>query len=58
MLFRDRSEAGAALASRLTTYRGRPDVRVLALPRGGVPVAFEAMAANEIRVRRLSRKLA
>jgi predicted phosphoribosyltransferase len=43
MLFRDRSEAGVALASRLTTYRGRPDVLVLALPRGGVPVVFEAM---------------
>jgi len=45
MLFRDRSEAGAALASRLTTYRGRPDMRVLALPRGGVPVAFEVAQA-------------
>jgi len=45
MLFRDRSEAGVALASRLTRYRGRPDVRVLALPRGGVPVAFEVAQA-------------
>lgn len=39
--FRDRSEAGRVLASRLTAYAHRPDVLVLALPRGGVPVAFE-----------------
>jgi predicted phosphoribosyltransferase len=45
MLFRDRTEAGAALASKLTTYRGQPRVRVLALPRGGVPVAFEVAQA-------------
>jgi predicted phosphoribosyltransferase len=40
MLFRDRTEAGRQLASRLSTYANRPDVVVLALPRGGVPVAF------------------
>jgi putative phosphoribosyl transferase len=45
MLFRDRTEAGAALASKLTRYRGQPSVRVLALPRGGVPVAFEVAQA-------------
>ena len=39
--FADRREAGAELASRLLSYRGRDDVVVLALPRGGVPVAFE-----------------
>lgn len=39
--FRDRFDAGRALASRLSGYEGRPDVIVLALPRGGVPVAFE-----------------
>ncbi len=37
----DRREAGVALARRLATYAGRPDVIVLGLPRGGVPVAFE-----------------
>jgi putative phosphoribosyl transferase len=37
----DRREAGLALASELSHYAGRDDVVVLALPRGGVPVAFE-----------------
>jgi predicted phosphoribosyltransferase len=39
--FADRREAGAALAQQLKAYKGRDDVVVLALPRGGVPVAFE-----------------
>ena len=39
--FRDRSDAGRILASRLQEYANRPDVIVLALPRGGVPVAYE-----------------
>jgi putative phosphoribosyl transferase len=39
--FSDRREAGVALASKLRHYSGRNDVVVLALPRGGVPVAFE-----------------
>jgi predicted phosphoribosyltransferase len=38
-MFRDRVEAGDVLAERLRHYAGRPDVLVLALPRGGVPVA-------------------
>src|SRR5438270_12566315 len=45
MRFRDRTEAGQALAGQLTRYAGRPDVVVLALPRGGVPVAFEVAQA-------------
>jgi putative phosphoribosyl transferase len=39
--FRDRTEAGQALATRLTSFANRTDVLVLALPRGGVPVAAE-----------------
>jgi predicted phosphoribosyltransferase len=34
-------DAGRKLAERLSAYRNRPDVIVLALPRGGVPVGFE-----------------
>jgi putative phosphoribosyl transferase len=44
-LYRDRSEAGQVLARKLTHYAGRQDVLVLALPRGGVPVAFEVAKA-------------
>jgi putative phosphoribosyl transferase len=39
--FTDRHDAGAYLAHLLHHYKNRPDVVVLALPRGGVPVAFE-----------------
>ena len=39
--FRDRHEAGQLLAERLVAYVGQPDLIVLALPRGGVPVAVE-----------------
>src|SRR6266446_7015275 len=45
MLFRDRAEAGRQLATKLQAYADRPDVLVLALPRGGVPVAFEVAQA-------------
>jgi putative phosphoribosyl transferase len=43
--FRDRAEAGQLLAERLRRYAGRDDVVVLALPRGGVPVAYEVAKA-------------
>lgn len=45
MIFRDRSEAGRALAASLTQYAGRDDALVLALPRGGVPVGYEIAQA-------------
>jgi putative phosphoribosyl transferase len=41
MIFKDRADAGRKLAARLTRYADREDVLVLALPRGGVPVAYE-----------------
>jgi predicted phosphoribosyltransferase len=43
--FRNRSDAGRVLAAKLGTYAKRPDVIVLALPRGGVPVAYEVARA-------------
>ncbi len=44
MMFQDRSAAGRGLAKALAEYKGRNAV-VLALPRGGVPVAAEVAAA-------------
>jgi predicted phosphoribosyltransferase len=41
MIFHDRSDAGKQLAVRLTAYSNLPNVLVLGLPRGGVPVAYE-----------------
>jgi putative phosphoribosyl transferase len=43
--FADRLDAGRRLAAELTPYRERPGVLVLALPRGGVPVAAEVAKA-------------
>lgn len=43
--FRDRTEAGQLLSRKLRRYADRPDVIVLALPRGGVPVAYEVAKA-------------
>lgn len=45
MLFEDRTDAGRQLAEKLSEYTNRDDVIVLALPRGGVPVAFEVAQA-------------
>jgi putative phosphoribosyl transferase len=43
--FRDRRDAGRSLAAKLQAYAGRRDVLVLALPRGGVAVAYEVARA-------------
>ncbi len=44
-IYRDRADAGRRLAELLIEYADRQDVLVLALPRGGVPVAFEIAKA-------------
>jgi len=44
-LFTDRRDAGRKLAKKLAAYANRSDVLVLALPRGGVPVAYEVALA-------------
>jgi len=48
MRFRDRAHAGGLLGSRLLEYQRRDDVVVLALPRGGVPVAAEVAKLLEV----------
>jgi putative phosphoribosyl transferase len=45
VLYKNRTAAGQFLAEELAAYANRPDVLVLALPRGGVPVAFEVAKA-------------
>lgn len=47
-LFKDRADAGRQLAGRLRDYEGRSDVLVLALPRGGVPVAAEVASTLHV----------
>ena len=48
MSFRDRTEAGQALAKKLSSYAGRADVRLYALPRGGVVVGVEVAKALKL----------
>src|SRR5664280_1037374 len=48
-LYNDRADAGKKLAKKLSEYANRSDVIILALPRGGVPVAFEV--AKELNVK-------
>lgn len=50
MIFRDRAEAGKHLATKLLNYSDRQDVLVLALPRGGVPVAFEVADSLHVQL--------
>jgi putative phosphoribosyl transferase len=45
MLYKNRKAAGQSLAKDLATYANRQDTLVLALPRGGVPIAFEVAKA-------------
>jgi predicted phosphoribosyltransferase len=46
--FRDRQDAGRQLAQRLSPFANRDDVIVLALPRGGVPVAYEVATTLDL----------
>ncbi|HSE38131.1 MAG TPA: phosphoribosyltransferase [Blastocatellia bacterium] len=48
--FKDRAEAGRLLAQKLQNFADKPDVLVLALPRGGVPVAAEIAHALGARI--------
>ncbi len=48
ILFQDRTDAGQKLAQDLVRYADRPDVAVVALPRGGVPIGF--VLAQELNV--------
>ena len=48
MRYEDRYDGGRRLALSLSEYAGRPDVTVLALPRGGVPVGFEVARALQV----------
>lgn len=48
--FRNRTAAGQLLAGELSEYANRPDVLVLGLPRGGVPVAFEVATALNVQL--------
>ena len=56
--FHDRREAGQLLARQLADYKDRDDVVVLALPRGGVPVASEIARELKVAARRVRRSQA
>jgi predicted phosphoribosyltransferase len=45
MMFKDRREAGRRLAETLRPFVAQPDLLVLGLPRGGIPVAYEVARA-------------
>lgn len=47
-LFQNRADAGKQLAARLMAFARDPSARVLGLPRGGVPVAYEVAAALHV----------
>ena len=47
---KDRADAGLRLVEPLLKYAHRPDVIILALPRGGVPVAYEVAKALDVRL--------
>ena len=48
--FHDRTEAGQRLAKKLSHYANRSDVQIVALPRGGVPVAYEIAQALQVEL--------
>jgi len=48
MIFRDRYDAGQKLAGGLQHFAGDPNVILLALPRGGIPVAYEVARALHV----------
>lgn len=45
MLFENRTDAGKQLAEQLVSWKGKPDTVIIALPRGGIPVAYEVARA-------------
>lgn len=50
IVFQNRREAGSLLAGKLDKYLGSPDTIILALPRGGVPVAYEVGKALQLPI--------